>query len=152
MRWSCYRNLLCCLFFIFLSSTAWAESTKTAVADAYLAWCKAIGSARGNPTVIEKFYAPNASLLPTLSSKILLNGQPGFDDYFIHLTHLKNIRCIPDSLVTDMHEGVAINLGEYTFSYTDDDKVRNIHARFTFIYKETDGRWLIIHHHSSQLP
>lgn len=47
---------------------------------------------------------------------------------------------------------VAINTGTYTFSELRDGKEFLRPARFSFVYRHHDGRWLIVDHHSSAVP
>ncbi len=44
---------------------------------------------------------------------------------------------------------VAINSGIYTFTFKDGAVVQ---ARFTFVYRWNGSRWMIVEHHSSQMP
>ena len=47
---------------------------------------------------------------------------------------------------------IAINTGTYTFSEVRDGKEIVRPARFSFIYRNRNGRWLIVDHHSSAVP
>ena len=47
---------------------------------------------------------------------------------------------------------IAINTGTYTFSEDRDGKTIVRPARFSFVYRNRDGRWLIVDHHSSAVP
>ena len=47
---------------------------------------------------------------------------------------------------------IAINTGTYTFSEVRDGKEIARPARFSFVYRNSGGRWLIIDHHSSAVP
>jgi uncharacterized protein (TIGR02246 family) len=47
---------------------------------------------------------------------------------------------------------MAINTGAYTFSEDRDGKTITRPARFSFVYKNRNGRWLIVDHHSSVVP
>lgn len=47
---------------------------------------------------------------------------------------------------------IAINTGTYTFSEDRDGKLTTRPARFSFVYRNRDGRWLIVDHHSSAVP
>ena len=47
---------------------------------------------------------------------------------------------------------MAINTGTYTFSQVDDGKEVLRPARFSFVYRNRGGRWLIVDHHSSAVP
>lgn len=144
--------LVLCLF----STTTLADenSAKAEVIIAYHNWCSTISSAKGDANKMLKFYAPNAILLPTLSSDILYNHRNGgMDAYFAKLTNYPNIQCTTEKLITRIYDNTAINTGLYAFSYTDRDQHKQaIPARFTFVYKDLNGQWLIIEQHSSKLP
>lgn len=150
------KHFIFLILFLF-SNIALANAEKKAeeqaVEKAYLGWCSAIGSARGNPSVVVKYYAPNAVLMPTLSAKILRNTNHGLDEYFAHLTSHKGIRCVPEKNEIHMSHHLAINSGLYAFSFMGHDgKQTVIPARFTFVYKNINNQWLIVKHHSSKLP
>ncbi len=46
----------------------------------------------------------------------------------------------------------AINSGTYTLSEVRDRKPINRPARFSFVYRNRGGHWLIVDHHSSAVP
>jgi hypothetical protein len=47
---------------------------------------------------------------------------------------------------------IALNTGTYTFSEVRDGKEITRPARFSFVYRNRGGRWLIVDHHSSAVP
>jgi uncharacterized protein (TIGR02246 family) len=51
-----------------------------------------------------------------------------------------------------LYGDMAINTGTYTFSEVRDGKEVVRPARFSFVYRKHDGRWLIVDHHSSAVP
>ncbi len=137
-----------------LATSVFADTADRAVANAYQRWCSAIATADGRANDVVKFYAPNAILLPTLAPEILFNRKNGGKHaYFEALTSKKNIRCIPEKLITRVYGNMAINSGFYQFSYTDErGQTKNIPARFTFVYEKMGDRWMIVNHHSSVVP
>ncbi len=47
----------------------------------------------------------------------------------------------------------ALDAGVYTFVLTNKDgSKRNVQARYSFAYTKSDGKWLIVNHHSSAMP
>jgi len=153
MRTILNRFFLIC--FILFSFNTYAKTLPpTHVVKAYNAWCNAIGKARGNPTLVVKYYAPHAILLPTLSDKILFNEKNELNDYFANLTSYKNIHCVTKKLITVMNsDDFAMTAGFYNFVFIDKNgKNITLPARFTFVYKKYNDQWLIIQHHSSVLP
>ncbi len=147
-------------FFLFLmlsllvhGAQANTSEDRKAVQNIYVDWCDAISKAKGDPRVMVKFYAPDAILLPTFYPKILVNHDEGLDDYFRGFTSHPNIKCHPDKLITRLYGNVATNAGFYNFTYTEKDgKPKTVYARFTFVYKLDDKKWLIIEQHSSVRP
>lgn len=147
-----YNLLLAWIFLVFSVNAFAVSSEKEDVQKAYQSWCAAIGTAKGNPQEVVKYYAPNAILLPTLSHKMLKNTDGGLDAYFKKLTSNPEIKCVTHELVTHLHGDVATNSGFYSFIFMKDGKEVDLPARFTFVYKKEGGEWLIIKHHSSELP
>lgn len=47
---------------------------------------------------------------------------------------------------------IAINTGTSTFSEIRDDKPISRPARFSFLYRNRDGLWVIVDRHSSVVP
>ena len=47
---------------------------------------------------------------------------------------------------------IAVNSGTYTFSEERDGKEIVRPARFSFVFRNEGGRWLIVDHHSSAVP
>lgn len=106
-----YIFLLLWACLILAGSATAASSSEEKVQKAYQDWCAAISTAKGHPEELEKFYAPNALLLPTLSSKIKVNNQGGLDSYFTSLTSYPDIKCTTDQLITGIYGSFAINTG-----------------------------------------
>ncbi|MBP7829819.1 MAG: SgcJ/EcaC family oxidoreductase [Kiritimatiellae bacterium] len=105
----------------------------------------------GDPDTVVALYAEDAVLLPTLSGRVRV-GPEGIRDYFVHFLEKQ-----PAGVITESHlrrfGDLAIRSGLYTFTLTDPDGiVREVDARFTFVYRLQDGRWRIVEHHSSLRP
>ncbi len=132
---------------------AWADD-KTDVENAYNTWCNTISSAKTAGPIVQ-LYAPDATLLPTLSSKILKNTNGGLNGYFNKLVSNKDFKCTPQTLMTNVYGDIAVNSGFYDFSYkvASDGGTKLIPSRFTFVYqKYSNGKWMIVTHHSSVVP
>lgn len=141
------------ILLVFLFTTHVYASDADDIKNAYNQWCSAIGTAKGDPAVIVKFYAPDAILLPTLSSYILINKNGGLNAYFTKLTTHPNMKCTPVQFMAQLYGDIAISYGIYDFSYTDAEGISVVlNSRFTFVYRKINNSWLIINHHSSQLP
>lgn len=101
----------------------------------------------GDPGKVVEQYAPDAILLPTVSNKVRHNHEE-IRDYFEHFM-AKGPRGKIDESNVRLFGDVAINSGVYTFNFSNGDAVQ---ARFTFVYRKTDGDWKIVEHHSSAMP
>jgi len=101
----------------------------------------------GDPKQVAALYETNGILLPTVSNKVRHNHAE-IEDYFVHFLAKGPMGKIDESNVRTFGE-VAINSGVYTFTFKDNSEVS---ARFTFVYRWNGERWMIIEHHSSQMP
>lgn len=108
-------------------------------------WNSALKS--GEPENVADLYAPGAILVPTMSNKVRHNHEE-IKDYFVHFLANKPVGDILESNIRDFGE-IVINSGIYQFTFQDGSAVK---ARFTYAYKLINERWLIIEHHSSQMP
>ncbi len=136
------------------SNLALAEaSSEKEVQQAYYNWCSSIEKAKGKAEEMVQYYAPDAILLPTLSSDILINKHQGLNAYFTQLTSYKNIKCETQRLITRFYgDFVAVNAGFYSFSFLNAGKPKKLLSRFTFVYEKYNSQWLIVSHHSSVKP
>jgi uncharacterized protein (TIGR02246 family) len=113
--------------------------------------------ATGNPDNVAELYAPNAVLLPTVSSQIHINraeltNHAEIVDYFTHFLESKPQGKIDQSIITVLDPQAAINTGIYTFTLIQDGQPQSLQARYTFVYERQNGKWLIVNHHSSTMP
>jgi uncharacterized protein (TIGR02246 family) len=108
-------------------------------------WNKALKT--GDPEQVAGLYAPEAILVPTMSNRVR-HDHDEIKDYFTHFLLKKPVGTIIESNVR-IYDELAINSGLYKFTFQDGSIVP---ARFTFVYTCTGERWLIIEHHSSQMP
>lgn len=99
------------------------------------------------PQNIVKLYASNAVLLPTISNKICHNHQE-MEAYFSDFLAREPFGKI-DKFNISIFDKIIMNSGIYTFSFKDGSKIQ---ARFTFVYQWNGKHWMIIKHHSSQMP
>ena len=104
-----------------------------------------------NPDEVVKNYAPDAVLLPTVSNKPRTNPRE-IRDYFVHFL-AKSPQGVINSRTVHVGCNNAYDAGTYTFTMTGaDGKTIQVPARYSFIYELRDGKWLIVHHHSSAMP
>ena len=101
----------------------------------------------GDPKQVAALYETNAILLPTISNKVCHNHEE-LEDYFVNFLAKGPVGKIDESNVRTFGD-VAINSGVYTFTFNDGASVQ---ARFTYVYRWNSQKWLIVEHHSSQMP
>lgn len=103
--------------------------------------------ATGDPKAVTALYESNAILLPTISNQVRHNHTE-IEDYFVNFV-AKGPQGVIDEANIRTFGDIAINSGVYTFTFKDGAVVQ---ARYTFVYRWNGQRWLIIEHHSSQMP
>jgi uncharacterized protein (TIGR02246 family) len=101
----------------------------------------------GDPKTVAALYESNAILLPTVSNKVRHNHEE-VEDYFVRFLAKGPEGKIDEENVRIFGQ-IAINSGVYTFTFKDGSSVQ---ARFTFVYRWNGKRWMIVEHHSSQMP
>jgi len=126
-----------------------ALPTEQEIATLFKEWNAAL--ATGDPQNVADLYAPNAVLLPTVSNQVRTD-RAGIVDYFTHLLQTKPDARLDSEIVDVLGPDTAIDTGTYTFTLTQNGKQEQLKARYTFVYERVDGKWLIVNHHSSQMP
>ena len=99
------------------------------------------------PKKVVALYDNDALLLPTISNKVCHNHKE-IEEYFVNFLAREPMGKIDESNIK-IFDHLAMNSGVYTFALKGGAKVQ---ARFTFVYRWNGERWLIIKHHSSQMP
>jgi uncharacterized protein (TIGR02246 family) len=108
-------------------------------------WNDAIKTKKAKNVVA--LYDESAILLPTISNQVRFNHEE-IEDYFDNFLAMVPVGHIDESNVR-IFDQIAINSGIYTFTFKGGNKVK---ARYTFVYRWNGLRWMIIEHHSSQMP
>ncbi len=125
------------------------EGASTQVKAATAAWVAAYNSR--DPARIAALYDRDAVLWGT-AAPVIRKTPEGIADYF------KNAGKRPNARVTIVEENVrvigdaAVSSGAYTFSDVVDGKANDRPARYSFVYRYRDGKWMIVDHHSSRMP
>lgn len=101
----------------------------------------------GNPKKVAALYEDTAILLPTVSNKVRHNHEE-IENYFVHFLAKGPQGKIDEANIRIFSE-TAINSGVYTFTFKDGSVVQ---ARYSFVYRWNGQRWMIVEHHSSQMP
>ena len=152
MRKSGIRIAAVALLILVTSAFGKTASVEEQVHAVYDQWTHAIETANGNPQPVVALYAPKAILLATLSPLPLTDSQQ-MNEYFAKLTSHKDMKVQTKQIITHVFPGIAINSGVYVFSFLDkNNKPVALEARFSFVYYQSNGHWLIVNHHSSLLP
>jgi uncharacterized protein (TIGR02246 family) len=94
-------------------------------------------------------YAEGSVLLATLSAKPRVTVKDKID-YFEHHFLPKGPSGSIEWSRKRMECNTAIDTGLYEFTFNPSKEI--VHARYTFTYHWSGGRWLITSHHSSVLP
>ena len=104
-----------------------------------------------DPARITAMYAPDAVLWGTTAKTVAANPS-AIAVYF------KDAGKRPDARVSfgeqhhQVYGDVAVSTGYYTFSDVQDGKEVSRPARYTMVFRNRDGKWLIVAHHSSRTP
>jgi len=126
---------------------------KDQVAAATRAWIDAMSNHDQERVVA--LYDPEAVLWGTTSPQ-LRDSPATVRDYFNFLrTAPPYYKGVLGEQRIRVHGDTAINTGTYTFVGPARDAAGNPisrPARFSFVYRNRDGRWLIVDHHSSAVP
>ncbi len=133
-----------------ITTPAKAVSAKHQVESAFKAWLAAVST--GSPDAVEKLYATDAVLLPTLAPAV--HNTPALrHEYFVMFTAKKNLKGNVDESHIRVFGDVAVNSGLYTFTFKNaDGETVSVPARYSFVYHKTASGWLIVDHHSSLVP
>lgn len=123
---------------------------KEEVGAATQAWVDGMNS--HNAEQVVALYDAEAVLWGTRSAT-LRDTPATVRDYFKILQSVPpSYKVVLDEQRIRIYADLAINTGSYTFSEERDGKAITRPARFSFVYRNRDGHWLIIDHHSSAMP
>ena len=103
-----------------------------------------------DPKQVAALYAPDATLLPTLSKEVR-QSPDAIEDYFTEFLKLSPKGTIVQQNIR-IYDPIAINSGVYSFRTKISGKAHDVAARFTFVYRREPSGWKIIEHHSSTMP
>jgi uncharacterized protein (TIGR02246 family) len=135
------------------TTTNGESSEKDQVAAATRAWLDAMAS--HDKERVLALYDSEAVLWGTTSPTIRDN-RALISDYFSYLaTAPSYYKGVPGEQHIRVYGDMAVNTGTYTFigpALDANGKPVSRPARFSFVYRKRDGRWLIVDHHSSAMP
>ena len=118
---------------------------KDQVAAATAAW--AVGFDSKDPTRIAALYSADAVVWGT-GAKTIATTPAAVLAYFTEQAKYPNLRVVFGDQHIRIFGDMAVNTGNYTFTFPKGE----LPARYTFVFKYGDGRWLIVEHHSSRVP
>lgn len=96
-------------------------------------------------------YVEKATLFATFFP--VARGTAEIRNYFKVLLEHEGLRVeMQESEVHHLDSGHAVLSGLYIFTFHRDGKMLKLPARFTYLFGQVDGKWLILHHHSSEKP
>jgi uncharacterized protein (TIGR02246 family) len=106
-----------------------------------------------DPAEVAKLYAEDNTFLPTMSGEFK-EGIEEAQEYFEHFLLGNPEGMSIEEKIQPMGDNYYSHNGLYDFEVDDENGKRIImECRFTFNWrKDSDGKWRIIHHHSSQKP
>ena len=156
----CLKTMLCVAALVFGPAPCMAQAAPTAETCApitsdevevlFARWAKALRT--GHPDRVTRNYAPDAILLATTSNAPRTTYAEIRDYYFNFLQREPRVR--NESRKIRIGCNVVTDVGVYSFTLNGPvpGTVATLRARYTFIYEQRDGDWLIVHHHSSSMP
>ena len=125
-----------------------APATRRLAETLFEAWNNALKT--GDARLVTALYAEDAVLLPTVSN-IPRTSHAEIRDYFEHFLQKQPLAKVDQRNVKFGCNKIT-DAGVYTFRVIDAGKMEYVPARYTFVYENRDGEWLIAHHHSSLMP
>jgi len=122
---------------------------KDDVSAATKAWIDAMNSR--DPERVVTLYDSDAVLWGTVSPTIR-DTPAAIRDYFKGLPTFTEFKGVLGEQRVRIYGDVAVNSGTYTFSTVREGRPVTTPARFSFVYRNRNGRWMIVDHHSSPIP
>jgi len=119
------------------------------VAAATAAWRAAYDSR--DPARITAMYDSDAVFWGTTAKTVAANPA-AVAEYFKDAPKSPNARVTFGEQHIRVYGDVAVNTGYYTFSNVRDGQPVSVPARFTMVFRNREGKWLIVAHHSSRVP
>ncbi len=147
MRGSC--RIVASVVFLSIPLLALA-GPKEDVAAATQAWAE--GMTSHDIERVVALYDSDAVLWGTRSPTVRATPQTVRDYFNLLKTVPASYKAVLGEQHIRIYGDMAINTGNYTFSEIHDGKEVLRPARYSFVYHNRGGRWLIVDHHSSAVP
>lgn len=104
-----------------------------------------------DPKTIVSMYDAEAVLWGTTARTIASNPAAVWE-YFKDAASRPNARVVLGEQHVRVFGDTAFNSGYYTFTDVRDGQAVSRPARFTLVFHQQAGRWLVVAHHSSAMP
>jgi len=95
-------------------------------------------------------YESDAVLRGTTAKTVAANPA-AVAEYFKDVGKRPNARVAFGEQHIRVYGEVGVNTGYYTFSDVRDGQTVSVPARFTMVFRNRDGKWFIVSHHSSRV-
>lgn len=112
------------------------------------AWVEAFNG--GDAARIASLYDPQAVLIGT-TAKQPVAGTAAIAAYFGRVAGNAARVAQGEHILRDYGD-VVVDSGLYSFFFVREGQAVLVPARYTFVYRKRDGKWLIVEHHSSRVP
>ena len=147
------RVLFSALFLFLLNGCASVQEEAQLANDQITAATKAWQSAYDSrdPKNIVSMYDSEAVLWGT-AAKTIAPTPAAVWDYFKNAASRPNARVVLGEQHIRVFGDTAFNSGYYTFTDVREGQVVPRPARFTFVFHNKAGKWLVVAHHSSAMP
>ncbi len=119
------------------------------IIQATLNWQVAYDSRQLNQII--SLYDTSATFLGTTANTIASTPSE-IKAYFTKSVKRKSSRVMVDEQHIRVYDNFATSTGIYTFIIKINGQTKHYPARFSFVYKKKGTQWMIIQHHSSQMP
>merc|ERR1711966_56166 len=106
-----------------------------------------------DPKQVAALYtAKDLSFLPTVSGDFIKDGGKPTEDYFVAFIQKNPSGTITADDVKAFGNDAYLHTGMYTFMTGPEGDRAPVEARFSYMWRQIDGEWKIVHHHSSATP
>lgn len=131
-------------------SFAGDDDAERSVRAATAEWIETFNSRDG--AKIAALYAPEAVFLGTISPTIRTTPEQVLEYFVASATRRPTLRMTLGEQHVRIYGDVAFNSGFYTSRFVQDGREIVNPMRFSFAYRRSGERWLIVNHHSSRIP
>ena len=116
----------------------------------FAAWNEAL-KLRDYDKAASLYSTSDLTFLPTVSPEFIRDSH-GTRRYFKDFVQRLPIGQITSDAVQSFNSDTYLHTGMYTFMTGPEDNRQPVQARFSYMWRLFNGKWKIIHHHSSEVP